>query len=47
MQAAAAGMRGVAVAQTFPSEQLRSADSVKDRIGDVAFADLIGVTPQL
>jgi len=42
--AKAAGMRCVAVAQTFPSEQLRLADLVKEKIADIAFTDLYGHT---
>ena len=37
-----AGMRCVAVAQSFPSEQLQAADLVKGRISDVFLADLVG-----
>ena len=37
-----AGMRCVAVAQSFPSEQLQAADLVKGRISDVLLADLVG-----
>ena len=39
--AKAAGMRCVAVAQTFPSEQLQCADLVRDRISEIAVADLL------
>lgn len=38
--AKAAGMRCVAVAQTFPAERLRAADLVKTRISEVSLADL-------
>ena len=38
--AKAAGMRCVAVAQTFPSEHLQAADVVRDRISDVRLSDL-------
>lgn len=38
--ARAAGMRCIAVAQTFSAEHLREADMVKARIGDVTLADL-------
>ena len=37
-----AGMRCVAVAQSFPSEQLQAADLVKGRISDVLLGDLVG-----
>jgi HAD superfamily hydrolase (TIGR01509 family) len=40
--AKAAGMRCVAVAQTFPADQLGAADLVRPRIADVTVADLIG-----
>jgi beta-phosphoglucomutase len=40
--AKAAGMRCVAVAQTFPVEQLAAADLVRTSIRDVAIADLLG-----
>ena len=40
--AKAAGMRCVAVAQTFPPEQLQTADLVKGRISDVTVAELTG-----
>ena len=36
----AAGMRCVAVATTFPSDRLREADVVRDRIADVLLSDL-------
>ena len=42
--AKAAGMRCVAVAQTFPAERLQAADIVRDRISDVRLSDL---TPNL
>jgi HAD superfamily hydrolase (TIGR01509 family) len=35
-----AGMRCVAVAQTFPAERLQAADVVRERISDVQFSDL-------
>jgi len=38
--AKAAGMRCVAVAQTFPAEQLRAADLVRPRINEVTLDDL-------
>jgi len=38
--AKAAGMRCVAVAQTFPAERLQAADIVRDRISDVRLSDL-------
>lgn len=38
--AQAAGMRCVAVAQTFPAERLHEADVVRDRILDVTLSDL-------
>lgn len=38
--ARAAGVRCVAVAQTFPREQLRGADVVRDRIGDISLSDV-------
>jgi HAD superfamily hydrolase (TIGR01509 family) len=38
--AKAAGMRCVAVAQTFPAEHLQAADVVRDRISDVQLSDL-------
>jgi beta-phosphoglucomutase len=40
--AKAAGMRCVAVAQTFPAERLNNADLVKQKILDVSVADLLG-----
>jgi beta-phosphoglucomutase len=40
--AKAAGMRCVAVAQSFPPEKLREADLVKPVIGEVALGDLTG-----
>jgi beta-phosphoglucomutase len=40
--AKAAGMRCVAVAHTFPAEQLAQADLVRARIADVTLADLTG-----
>lgn len=40
--ARAAGMRCVAVAHTFPKAQLREADWVADRIGELTVAVLIG-----
>ena len=40
--AKAAGMRCVAVAQTFPAERLKNADLVKEKILDVSVADLLG-----
>jgi HAD superfamily hydrolase (TIGR01509 family) len=38
--AKAAGMRCIAVAQTFPAEQLQEADIVRNRIADVQLSDL-------
>jgi len=38
--AKAAGMRCVAVAQTFPAERLQAADIVRDKISDVRLSDL-------
>ncbi|HLO33437.1 MAG TPA: HAD-IA family hydrolase [Anaerolineales bacterium] len=38
--AKAAGMRCVAVAQTFPAERLQAADVVRDRINQVQLSDL-------
>ncbi len=38
--AKAAGMRSVAVAQTFPAERLQEADVVRERISDVQLSDL-------
>ena len=40
--AKAAGMRCVAVAQTFPPEQLQSADLVKQNISAISLGDLVG-----
>jgi beta-phosphoglucomutase len=40
--AKAAGMRCVAVAQTFPPEQLQAADLVKQRISEISLDDLAG-----
>ena len=40
--AKAAGMRCIAVAQTFPGERLGRADLVRPRISDVSVADLVG-----
>jgi HAD superfamily hydrolase (TIGR01509 family) len=40
--AKAAGMRCVAVAQTFPPDQLQSADLVKQRISEISLDDLAG-----
>lgn len=40
--AKAAGMRCIAVAQTFPAEELQGADLVRARIADVTFKDLRG-----
>jgi len=40
--AKAAGMRCVAVAQTFPAEQLQAADLIRRKIADVALQDLCG-----
>jgi beta-phosphoglucomutase len=40
--AKAAGMRCVAVAQTFPPEKLAQADLVLRKIGDLNLADLLG-----
>jgi beta-phosphoglucomutase len=42
--AKAAGMRCVAVAQTFPAAQLRSANLVRQNIAAVSLADLTGTT---
>ena len=39
--AKAAGMRCVAVAQTFPAERLQEADVVRNRISDVQLSDLV------
>jgi beta-phosphoglucomutase len=41
--ARAAGMRCVAVAQTFPAEQLGAADLVRPTIAEVGLADLLGL----
>lgn len=41
--AKAAGMRCVAVAQTFPADRLQEADVVRDRVLDVKLADLVPV----
>jgi HAD superfamily hydrolase (TIGR01509 family) len=38
--AKAAGMRCVAVAQTFPPDRLRESDVIRNRIGDVTLSDL-------
>lgn len=38
--AKAAGMRCVAVAQTFPAERLQEADIVRDKVADVQLSDL-------
>ncbi len=40
--AKAAGMRCVAVAQTFPAEELQAADLVRASLQDVTLADLMG-----
>jgi len=40
--AKAAGMRCVAVAQTFPAEKLQTANLVRTRICDLSVADLTG-----
>lgn len=40
--AKAAGMRCVAVAQTFPAERLQAADLVRPRVSEVSVADLAG-----
>ena len=40
--AKAAGMRCVAVAQTFPSEQLTAADLVRPGLENIALQDLLG-----
>ena len=42
--ARAAGMRCVAVAQTFPAAHLQSADLVREKIEAVSLTDLTGVT---
>jgi HAD superfamily hydrolase (TIGR01509 family) len=39
--AKAAGMRCVAVAQTFPATRLQEADVIRDRLADVKLADLL------
>jgi len=41
--AKAAGMRCVAVAQTFPAERLQQADIVRDKIADVKLSDLVPI----
>ena len=38
--AKAAGMRCVAVAQTFPRERLKDADMVREKISDIRLLDL-------
>jgi HAD superfamily hydrolase (TIGR01509 family) len=43
--AKAAGMRCVAVAQTFPAERLQVADLVRSTIGEVSLNDLTGKEP--
>jgi len=43
--AKAAGMRCVAVAQTFPAVELRQADLVRSRIAEVLIADLTELVP--
>lgn len=43
--AKAAGMRCVAVAQTFAAERLREADLVRPRIADILLPDLVGEAP--
>ena len=40
--AKAAGMRCVAVAQTFPAERLRLADVVRPGVAQITIADLVG-----
>lgn len=40
--ARAAGMRCVAVAQSFARERLKAADLVRDRIGEITLTDLLG-----
>ncbi len=45
--AKAAGMRCIAVAQTFPAARLTQADLVKERIAELALADVAGVSEQL
>jgi HAD superfamily hydrolase (TIGR01509 family) len=42
--ALAAGMRCVAVAQSFPFEKLEAANLVRSRIADVSVSDLLGLT---
>ena len=42
--ALAAGMRCVAVAQTFPVERLRAAHLIRDRIAQVSLEDLLGTS---
>ncbi len=42
--AKAAGMRCVAVAQTFPAEQLQTADLVRQTISGVSLSDLLGAS---
>lgn len=39
--ARAAGMRSIAVAQTFPAERLREADVVRERLSDIRRSDII------
>ena len=39
--AKAAGMRCIAVAQTFPAERLQAADIVRDKISEVGLSDLV------
>ena len=41
--AKAAGMRCVAVAQTFPAERLQQADILRDKIADVKLSDLVPI----
>jgi beta-phosphoglucomutase len=41
--ARSAGMRCVAVAQSFPPERLQGANVVRERIAEVSIADLVGV----
>ena len=43
--AKAAGMRCVAVAQTFPAEHLQDAELVRPTIAELSLADLAGATP--
>jgi HAD superfamily hydrolase (TIGR01509 family) len=40
--AKAAGIRCIAVAQTFPARSLEAADLVRERIGDISIADIAG-----